>query len=132
MTIDPVRGSRPATHAFRRRPLALCLAALLAASAAPVLASTITVTNCADSGTGSLRDAVAAAISGDTIDFDANLACSTITLTSGAITIATGADGLPLTELEIDGPGRNALAIDGNYADRVFAHEAGADGKLQI
>jgi len=110
---------------LHRRPLALCLAALLAAPAAPVLASTITVTNCADAGSGSLRDAVGLAISGDTIDFDANLGCSTITLTSGAITI--GVD-----TLEIHGPGRNALAIDGGYADRVLAHQAGAGGALTI
>jgi hypothetical protein len=110
---------------LHRRPLTLCLAALLAAPAAPVFASTITVTNCADAGTGSLRDAVALAISGDTIDFDASLGCSTITLTSGAITIG-------VETLEIHGPGRNALSIDGGYADRVIAHQAGASGALTI
>ncbi|MET0229492.1 MAG: choice-of-anchor Q domain-containing protein [Rhodanobacteraceae bacterium] len=110
---------------LHRRPLALCLAAILAAQAAPAVASTITVTSCADAGSGSLRDAVAAAVSGDTIDFDANLGCSTITLTSGAITIG-------VETLEIDGPGRDALAIDGGYADRVLAHQAGAGGALTI
>jgi hypothetical protein len=39
---------------------------------------------------------------------------------------------MPLTELQISGPGRNVLAIDGNYADRVFAHTAGADATLRI
>ncbi len=110
---------------LHRRPLTLCLAAILAAPAAPVLASTITVTNCADAGTGSLRDAVALAVSGDTIDFDANLGCSAITLTSGAITIG-------VETLEILGPGRNALSIDGSYADRVIAHEADTAGSLTI
>ena len=132
MTIASSRGTRGITGTLHRRPLALCLALLFAAPAASAFASTITVTNCADSGAGSLRDAVATAISGDTIDFDANLACSTITLAGGAITIATGADGMPLTDLQISGPGRNVLAIDGNYADRVFAHTAGADATLRI
>ena len=132
MTIDSPRGSRATLFALHRRPLALCLAALLATSTSPAIASTLTVTSCDDSGAGSLRDTVAAAVSGDTIEFDAALACSTITLTSGAITIATGADGQPLAALEIRGPGRNALTIDGNYTDRVFAHTAGADGSLLI
>ena len=117
---------------LRYRPLALCLAALLTAPAAPAFATTIPVTSCADAGVGSLRDAIGAAVSGDTIDFDANLACSTITLTSGAIVISTGADGMPLTHLEIIGPGRSVLAIDGNYTDRVFAHQAGPDGSLLL
>jgi parallel beta helix pectate lyase-like protein len=128
MTIVPSRAR--AGIPLRRSSLALCFAAVLALP--PAIASTITVSNCDDSGAGSLRDAVTSAISGDTIGFDATLACSTITLTSGAITIATGADGLPLTALEIQGPGRNALAIDGNYIDRVIAHEAGVGGALTI
>jgi len=119
-------------------PLAIALAAsigslpLQADTRWPIGGATHTVNNCNDSGPGSLRDAIAAAVSGDTIDFDANLACSTITLTSGALTVATGADALPLTELQIEGPGRHVLAIDGNYADRVIAHEAGPDGMLMI
>ncbi len=128
MTIAP----RATTPGLRRRPLALCLAVLFAAPAMPAFASTITVTNCADSGAGSLRDAIASAISGDTIDFDANLACSTISLTSGAITIGQGGDGQPIVNLEIDGPGRNALTIDGGYTDRVLVHAAGASGALTV
>ena len=128
----------PRGRSLRPHPLAIALAASIACvplradTVRPNGGATLTVDNCNDSGPGSLRDAIAAAVSGDTIDFDANLACSTITLTSGAITIATGADGLPLTELQIQGPGRNALVIDGNYADRVIAHEAGSGGTLTI
>jgi hypothetical protein len=125
MTIAPPRSA--AGFRLHRRPLALCLAVVLAAPL-PTLASTIMVTTCADSGAGSLRDAVASAISGDTIAFDANLGCSTISLTSGAITIGDGRDGQPLTNLAIDGPGRNALTIDGGYADRVLVDVATLPG----
>ena len=74
----------------------------------------IVVSNCDDSGAGSLRDAVASAATGDTIDLT-QLSCSTITLGSGAIATA-------LDDLTIQGPGQVALAIDGNHADRVFSH----------
>jgi CSLREA domain-containing protein len=45
-------------------------------------AATITVTTTADSGPGSLRDALATATSGDTIDFDGSLAGQTIGLST--------------------------------------------------
>jgi hypothetical protein len=80
----------------------------------PVSPASVPVTNCDDSGPGSLRDAVANAVDGDTIDMTA-LSCSTITLTSGAI--STG-----LNNLTIQGPGALALTIDGSYGDRVFWH----------
>lgn len=47
----------------------------------------ITVTTTNDSGAGSLRDAIATAAPGDTIDFDASLAGQTIRLTSGELSI---------------------------------------------
>jgi len=129
------RSIRTAATRLHRRPLALCLAAILSAPsliATPALASTLTVTSCGDSGPGTLRDTVAAAISGDTIDFSTDLGCSQITLSSGAIGIAQGGDGEPIVSLDIVGPGRNALTIDGNYLDRVLAHQAGVDGSLTI
>ena len=55
----------------------------------------LTVTNNRDSGAGSLRAAIAAAVSGDTIEFATNLAGETITLAS---TLAIG------TSLQIEGP----------------------------
>ena len=74
----------------------------------------IVVANCNDSGPGSLRDAVASAGDGGSVDLTA-LTCSTITLTSGAIVIA----GYGVT---VFGPGANALTIDGNNSDRVIDH----------
>ena len=49
----------------------------------PTQAATLTVTNTNDNGVGSLRAQIAAATSGDTIDFSASLGGQTITLTSG-------------------------------------------------
>ena len=63
-------------------------------------AATQTVTNCADSGTGSLRVAVADANSGDTITFALSPACRVITLTSGDIEINKN--------LTINGPGASS------------------------
>ncbi|HEY6985411.1 MAG TPA: choice-of-anchor Q domain-containing protein, partial [Rhodanobacteraceae bacterium] len=75
------------------------------------------VTNCGDTGSGSLRASVAAAASGDVIDMT-NLACGTITLTSGAIAVTQYA-------LYLDGPGQDLLTIDGDFNDRVFRHTGG-------
>jgi hypothetical protein len=99
----------------------------LAARAAAALANarpprpdggiSIPVSNCDDDGVGSLRDAVEnIAASGDTVDM-AGLACSTITLTSGAIFVA-------VDDLTILGPGDNlsSVTIDGNYNGEVFVH----------
>ena len=60
-------------------------------------AATQTVTNCNNSGPGSLRQAVADASSGDTITFAMSPACSVIDDTTGTILI--------LTNMTIDGPG---------------------------
>jgi len=76
------------------------------------LLSTLTVMNNHDSGSGSLRATIAAATSGDTIDFSSKLRGETITLTSGELVL-----GVNLT---IDGLGANQLAISGNNASRVF------------
>jgi hypothetical protein len=81
----------------------------------PVLAGTTAVTSCADDNDGgTLRNVIAAAGEGDTIDLSA-LSCSVITLTQGAIPVL-------LDSLTINGPGQDALAIDGACADRVFVH----------
>ncbi len=72
---------------------------------------TITVTNTNDSGTGSLRKAIADASFGDTIEFAANVT-GTITLTSGELLIDN--------RLTINGPGAKDLTISGNHASRVF------------
>lgn len=85
----------------------LCLSFLVLAlvGALPSFANTITVTNTDDSGAGSLRDAIATAASGDTINFNVPVP-ATITLTSGYLTIDKN--------LTITGPGAAQLAISGN------------------
>jgi hypothetical protein len=74
--------------------------------------STLTVLNNADSGSGSLRDTIAAAHSGDTIIFDPSLDGQTITLTSGELAFNQS--------LRIRGPGADQLTLSGNNAGRVF------------
>ncbi|HEY6985831.1 MAG TPA: choice-of-anchor Q domain-containing protein, partial [Rhodanobacteraceae bacterium] len=120
------------------RPLTACLALALAASSATELAaagaSSVRLTgatgnlgvaagpngpagavsNCDDDGSGSLRAAISVAASDDTIDFS-DLACSTITLTSGALIVAQD-------DLTLIGPGAAALAIDGANNYGVLRH----------
>jgi len=72
-------------------------------------ATTITVTSTADSGPGSLRDAIATASPGDNINFSVT---GTILLTTGTLTIAQS--------VTISGPGASSLAISGNNAVQVF------------
>jgi hypothetical protein len=76
------------------------------------LPSTLTVMNNADSGSGSLRETIALASNGDTIDFDPGLAGQTITLTSGELVINQS--------LDIEGLGASHLAVSGNDASRIF------------
>jgi cell division septation protein DedD len=82
---------------------ALCLIAL------STHAATITVTNTNDSGPGSLRQTLAAANDGDTINFGV----------TGTITLVTG-HLLVNKSVIISGPGANYLAVDANHASRVF------------
>ncbi len=82
---------------------------LLAIGAASVSAATLTVTSTADSGAGSLRGQIAAAASGDTINFSVS---GTITLTSSEIAIDKN--------LIITGPGAGSLTISGNNVSRIF------------
>ncbi|NMG06777.1 hemolysin [Brasilonema sp. UFV-L1] len=84
---------------------------------------TITVTSNADNGAGSLREAIAQAQSGDTIQFDSSLANQTITLTSGQLTVDE--------TLTIDGSGANGLTISGNNASRIFDVVPGSNFSLQ-
>src|SRR5262245_3455413 len=56
------------------------------------LLSTLTVLNTADSGPGSLRQAIATASPGDTIDFAPNLSGKTIVLTSGQLVVSKDLD----------------------------------------
>lgn len=134
----PINRSATSSPASRMKPLAFALALALAAGTgvAPDPAAGAAavakrpdgsvlwpVTNCNDSGPGSLRDAAAHANHGDGIDLG-GLVCSTISLTSGAIT---------LHDVELAGPGAGQLEIDGtgNQNHRIFNH-AGGGGNLAI
>jgi len=75
------------------------------------LPSVLTVTNLLDSGPGSLRAEIAAANSGDTIDFAPRLH-GTITLSSGELTISDS--------ITINGPGADKVSVSGNDASRIF------------
>ena len=123
---------------FRRaaRPLPLAVSIALAASCieasgagAPSLAvsrattpanatSTLPlqpVTNCADSGAGSLRSAIASAADGSTIDMS-QLQCSTITLVSGSLAVMQN-------NLTVKGPGLGLKILpDASQKTPVFAH----------
>jgi hypothetical protein len=79
--------------------------------------TTLTVLNALDSGTGSLRDAIASAKSGDTIVFAPAVSGQTIALTSDQLTINRS--------LDIEGPGAGLLAVSGNETNRVFAINEG-------
>ncbi|WP_017721296.1 putative Ig domain-containing protein, partial [Kamptonema formosum] len=72
----------------------------------------LTVTNNADSGAGSLRQAIANAAAGDTIQFAPTLANQTITLTSGQLNVTKN--------LTVDGAAAAGLTISGNNASRVI------------
>jgi hypothetical protein len=95
--------------------------ALPAVPSAPT--ATITVQSLADGpanaancpGAGCrLRDAIAAAALGDTIDFSVT---GVITLNSGQLEVDK--------DLTIDGPGVLALAVDGNLSSRLFHIQSG-------
>ena len=79
-------------------------------------AATLTVTNLNDSGAGSLRDHCAAAVSGDTIVFQAGLA-GVITFTAGQIDL--GAKALTIIG-NADVSGAPAITLNGNQATRLL------------
>lgn len=95
-----------------RAALTLGVAALAAASQAQ--AATFNVTNLADSGAGSLRQALTDAnnaAGADVVSFQAGLS-GTITLTTGQLEI--------LDSVDVQGPGAATLTVSGNNASRVF------------
>src|SRR5581483_10746624 len=85
--------------------LSLGLMWMLQGKTHQVSAATITVTNTNDSGAGSLRQAIADAMPGDTINFSV----------TGAITLTSGALGIT-KNLTIQGPGANQLTVQRSTA----------------
>ena len=83
--------------------------------------STLTVTSIADKGAGSLRADIAAAQSGDTIDFAPSLVGQVITLRS---------ELLIDKNLTITGPGAGQLTVSGNNSSRVFEVAGGMQASL--
>jgi len=146
----------PTPIVSRRTPLAAALCALLfvtSTNAAPArdartharvqpadsppAVTSLTVTNCDDSGPGSLRDAVANAVNHDDISLQ-GLSCATITLTTGAI--AVGVDSLSIYAYanfpraggdEANGYAAHVVTIDGGGSDRVFDHSGSGFLDLQ-
>jgi hypothetical protein len=107
-------SSMPLRNALLPSVSGLCALALSTLLMGPATAATRTVSNCNDSGPGSLRNVVANALDGDTINLG-SLGCSRILLIGGEIEV-------PQNDLELVGRSRYALAIDGNRANRVFRH----------
>lgn len=75
--------------------------------------NTILVTNTNDSGPGSLRDALAVANDGDTID---------TTGVSGTILLTSGELQVTRNNVTINGPGAENLVINGNATSRVLTN----------
>jgi hypothetical protein len=69
------------------------------------------VTNLADAGPGSLRDAFATSPAGGTVDFQPGLS-GTITLSSGTLAITQ--------DLNVAGPGADVISVSGNNLFQVF------------
>ena len=74
--------------------------------------ATLTVTSSADSGDGSLRNALNGVCAGGTVNFDPSLAGQTISLTSGPVVVGKN--------VTIDGSGAPGLALSGGGANRVL------------
>ena len=105
---------RRSSSAKRLNALWSAAALLILLSAFPVFGATITVTNTNDGGPGSLRDAIATAASGDTIDFSLSYPATI------AVNTALTIDSAGPKSLTITGPGASLLTISGGDAVSVF------------
>lgn len=97
--------------------LLACIAILVSAN---VLGATATVTTSNNDGAGSLRNAIASAASGDTINF--NLTYPATIMLSSPLMIGTN--------LNIVGPGASNLAISGGAAVRIFSIGSGVTATI--
>lgn len=115
-TANPLHCGAAPSRLSRRLYGAMVGIAIIVAAATVVVPSSVvraatdTVTNCSDSGPGSLRAVIAAATPGDIVVF--TVSCSTVGLISGEIDVDTN--------LTISGPGSSALAVSGQGKSRVF------------
>lgn len=126
-------GFHPCRPRWRRNTLASCLSVALPLAAASQdasalidgaqTASVLTVMNCNNDGTDSLREAVTAATDGTVVDMT-GLMCSTITLASPIVIDHA------VVNLTVNGPLDHALTITANYGSRVFVHNA--EGTLTL
>ncbi len=121
-TAQPQPMARPGARQLRQDIRAL--RPTLHTTVTPRPSAILTVTSCADdSDAGTLRNTIAAAVDGDTVDLSA-LTCSSITLVSGAIPVN-------LDNLVIHGAGTSALVISGAGMDRVLIHPGSGTLGLQ-
>lgn len=115
------KGSRPTQLRKRALPPRLSVEPLEDRN----VPSTFTVYNLADSGIGSLREAILDANANpgaDLIRFAPAAQDGTIALTSGQLNITD--------DLTIDGPGADRLAVSGNDASRVFRIGSGVAASI--
>ena len=107
--------------------LAAAIASAISLLSAGAWAADLHVTNCQNAGSHSLRAMIAsAADTGDRIVFDGTMNCSTITLTSGELTILS-------RDLTLQGPTDSTLVIDGNHASRLInAVKVTTDNKIDF
>lgn len=105
------------------RRTAGALTILMAAAAWPGVSHAVTriVTNCADSGPGSLRNTIAASTSGDTVDMS-GLQCFNVFLTGVQIEV-------PQENLRIIG--RYNLVVSAQQFSRVFHHSGTGTFRLE-
>jgi hypothetical protein len=116
-TAQSAHARHPARESFRSslgkggflNPRTWICFALICSLGMSAYADIITVTNTNDSGPGSLRQALADANNGDTINFAVT---GTIGLTTGELLVDKA--------ITISGPGAENLAVNGNAKDRVF------------
>jgi hypothetical protein len=120
-------GARAAPHVSARYALrqqqraARALRTPVAHVASPrAIGATRTVTSCSDDldDTGNLRNVLASASEGDTIDLS-QLKCSTITLVNGPIDTSVLGEH-HLYDVTLQGPGRDALTIEAGGQSQVF------------
>jgi hypothetical protein len=112
------RARFPLAH-LSRKSLGACFAMLGLCTAPQIASAVIPVGRCGDmvgKGGYTLRQAIALAPDGDTVDLSAlPVTCSTITLTGGEIPVVQ-------SNLTITGPSNRTVSVSANYASRVFNH----------